>query len=272
MREFFMSFTHMFASVWRNRQLVRMLARRDVQGRYRGSILGLAWTFLNPAILLCTYTFIFSVIFKAKWGDQASTTSEFAMIIFSGIIVYNLFAECIGRAPGLMIANANYVKKVVFPLEILPVVNIITALFHAAIGFAAWVLFHFIFLGPPSPTLFLFPVIMVPLLFYIAGFSWILSSLGVYFRDIMQIITLVLTVLMFLSPVFYPLSAVPEKLRPILLFNPLTVILEQMRCVLFGHPLAQWTPFMISGGIALCVAAFGFWFFQKTRRGFADVL
>lgn len=262
----------MFACVWNNRRLITTLAKRDVQSRYRGSIAGLAWTCINPIILLCTYTFIFSVVFQAKWDTQVSSQSEFAVIIFSGLIVYNMFAECLARAPSLLVVNVNYVKKVVFPFEILPIVTLAAALFHAAMSFGVWFLFYGLFIGLPHASVVLLPLVLVPLLFYIAGLSWFLASLGVFVRDIVQIVTLVLTVLMFVSPVFYPVSAVPENFRFLLLCNPLAGILEQTRNVLFDQAPLDWTRLLVSSLVALSVAVLGFIWFQKTRKGFADVL
>lgn len=272
MRQFYIYVRDMFLSVWTNWRLIKMLAKRDVQSRYRGSIAGLAWAFINPIILILTYTFIFSVIFQAKWNAPISSKPEFAMIIFSGMIIYNIFAECIGRAPILIIMNVNYIKKVVFPFEILPIVSIAASLFHAGVSFLVWLFFYGIFLGIPHGSIFLLPLVIIPLLLYTAGFSWFLASLGVFLRDIMQIITLLLTVLMFLSPVFYPLSAVPENLRFLLMLNPLSGILEQARNVLFNQAPFDWVWLFISSLVAMLVSVFGFMWFQKTRKGFADVI
>jgi ABC-type polysaccharide/polyol phosphate export systems, permease component len=272
MHRIFIYFRDMFLAVWINRRLIKTLAKRDIQSRYRGSIVGLTWAFLNPIILLCTYTFIFSVVFQAKWNSQVSSKSEFAMVIFSGMIIYNMFAECIGRAPMLILTNANYVKKVIFPFEILPIVNIVAALFHAFISFMIWIFFYFIFIGIPHVSVLLIFLIAIPLLLYTAGFSWLLASLGVFLRDIIQIVTLILTVLMFVSPVFYPLSAVPENFRSLMLFNPLAGILEQARNVLFDQAPLDWSWLLISGLVSLFIAMLGFMWFQKTRRGFADVI
>jgi lipopolysaccharide transport system permease protein len=272
MPSFFKYPKEMLLSILKNRRLILTMSKRDVQSRYRGSVIGLAWTFITPIILLCTYTFIFSVVFQAKWNTQISSKSEFAMIIFSGMIIYNMFAECLSRAPSLIISNANYVKKVVFPLEILPIVNIVASAFHAGISFVVWVIFYVIFIGIPHLSVFLVFLTLIPLLLYTAGFSWFLASLGVFLRDIMQIVTLILTVLMFVSPVFYPLSAIPKNIRSFMVLNPLAEILEQSRNVLFDQVPLDWTWLLVSSAVSLAVSILGFMWFQKTRRGFADVI
>lgn len=262
----------MLSSVWRHRRLIATLAKRDVQSRYRGSVMGLAWMFLNPIILLCTYTFVFSVVFKAKWNTEITSKTEFAMIIFSGMIAYNLFAECLLAAPMLIVGNANYVKKVVFPLEILSVVSIVVALFHAMVSLGVWLAFYILFVGRPHASCLLAPLAAVPLLLYTAGFSWLLASLGVYLRDIAQVVGLALTALMFLSPIFYPLSALPEGWRMVMSLNPLTGVIEQMRNLLLGQGPLDLMWFVLSCLGGLVVAVLGFAWFQKTRKGFADVI
>ena len=262
----------MLSSIWCHRCLLGTLARRDVQSRYRGSIMGLAWMVINPVILICTYTFVFSVVFKAKWNTEISSKTEFAMIIFSGMIVYNVFAECLFAAPRLIISNANYVKKVVFPLEILPVVSILVALFHATVSLGVWMLFYALFLGTPRASCLFMPLVAVPLVLYTAGISWLLASLGVYLRDIPQVVSLALTALMFLSPIFYPLSAIPEGWRLVMSLNPLTGIIEQTRNILFGQAPLDLGWFVLSSLVGLAIAVLGFAWFQKTRKGFADVI
>ena len=262
----------MFSNAWINRQLIVSLAARDIQSRYRGSFAGLGWAIINPIILLGSYTFIFSVIFHAKWNEGLYSKSEFSLVIFSGMIIYNIFAECIGRSPTLIVSNANYVKKVIFPLDILPIVFLISSLFHGLIGFIVWIVFYFVFIGFPHYTIVFSFFTIIPLLFYILGLSWLISSLGVFFRDIIQVVNLLLTVLMFLSPVFYPLSAIPDKIRFLAYFNPLVEILEQTRNVLFDLAPVDWQWLLLSILTSILCALFGFVWFQKTRKGFADVI
>ncbi|MGB3918248.1 ABC transporter permease [Thiothrix litoralis] len=265
--------SEMLHSFWKNRRLIWTLAKREVIGRYRGSVMGIAWSFFNPVFMLIVYTFVFSVVFKARWGVETDGgQASFAVILFAGMIVHGVFAECVNRAPTLVLANANYVKKVVFPLEILPWVGVIAALFHAAISVlvllaAELMLMHYI----PWTIVFL-PVVLFPFIIAVMGISWFLASTGVFLRDVSQLTGLVTTVLLFMSPVFYPLSALPEKYQAILLLNPLTFIIEQVRqVVVWGH-MPAWGGLFVYTIIACFVAWLGFSWFQKTRKGFADVI
>lgn len=249
------------------------MTKREVVGRYKGSIMGLAWSFLNPVFLLAVYTFVFSVVFKARWGvggDESKT--QFAVVLFVGMIVHGLFAEVLNRAPGLVLSNVNYVKKVVFPLEILPVVSMGAALFHSMVSLGVLLLAFTIFNGYLHWTVVFAPVVLLPLIIISLGLAWMLASLGVYLRDVGQTIGLITTVMMFLAPVFYPITALPEEFRPWLLANPLTFIIEQAREVLIWGRLPDWSGLGIYTLAALVAAWAGFAWFQKTRKGFADVL
>jgi len=265
------NFLQMFSSLWRHRDLVWVMTRREVVGRYRGSFLGLLWSFFNPLLLLAVYTFVFSVVFEARWGVAVAGRGQFAVILFAGLIVHGLFSEAIARAPALVPANVNFVKKVVFPLEILPWVSMGATLFHGLMSLL--VLFIFILLGGGLHwTFMLIPVVLLPLVLFAMGLSWLLASLGVFIRDIGQAMGLVTTLLLFLCPIFYPLSAIPEKFRPLVYLNPLTFPVEQARAVLvFGEP-PSWIGLGVYLAAGLGVAWMGFWWFQKTRKGFADVL
>ena len=272
MQTFSIAPQEMVASLWRNRSLITASVKREVLGRYRGSFMGLFWSFFNPLLMLAVYTFVFSVVFKARWNAESASKTEFALVLFAGLIVFNIFADCINRAPGLILSNVNYVKKVVFPLEILPWVTLGGSLFHGGISLGVWLVAYMVLFGLPHATIVLLPLILVPFLLFVCGLSWALASLGVYLRDVSQIVGIITTVLMFLSPIFYPVSALPEKYRHILFLNPLTFIIEQARDVLYWGKM----PDFPSLGLYLLAAAFiawlGFAFFQKTRKGFADVL
>lgn len=254
------------------RVLILALVRREVVGRYRGSIVGLLWSFFNPLLMLALYTFIFSVVFKARWAGGSDSKTEFALVLFSGLMVFNLFSECINRAPGLILGNVNYVKKVVFPLEILPIVAIGSAAFHMLISFLVWLLFYLIFFGVPPLTIVFLPLVILPLVLMTLGLSWILASLGVYLRDVSQIIGVVTTILMFLSPIFYSVANLPEKYRPFLKMNPLTLTVEQARDVMIWGKTLDWVALLSYMLVSSLIACLGFVWFQKTRKGFADVL
>lgn len=259
-------------NLWQYRQLILSLVRREVVGRYRGSFLGILWSFFNPVFMLAVYTFVFSVIFKARWSVGSESKAEFALVLFAGLLIFNLLAECINRAPTLIQANSNYVKKVVFPLEILPLVVFGAAFFHAIISFLAWLIFSFFVFGLPPVTLLLFPVVLIPLIFLILGLSWFLASLGVFLRDIAQVVGLITTTLMFLTPIFYPIAAIPGKYRPLIYSNPLTFIIEQARNLLIFGIFPDWLPLGLLTVLTFIFSWFGFAWFQKTRKGFADVL
>ena len=272
MQIFSISPKEMAGSLLRNRSLIYAMTKREVIGRYRGSFLGILWSFFNPVFMLTVYTFVFSVIFKARWSAGSDSKTEFALILFAGLIVFNLFAECTNKAPGLILSNVNYVKKVVFPLEILPWVNLGAVLFHFLISLGVWLIAYLAFFGLPHITVLLLPLVMLPLFLFTMGLTWGLASLGVYLRDATQFIGLVTTVLMFLSPIFYPITAVPEKYRQLVLLNPLAATVEQARDVLFWGRYPDWTIFGAYLLGAALIAWLGFAWFQKTRKGFADVL
>lgn len=249
------------------------LAWRETIGRYKGSMFGLLWSLLIPLMMLGIYTFVFSEIFKSRWGGQASTSkSSFAVTLFAGLIIFNMFSECISRAPAIILANQNFVKKVVFPLEILPCVTVLSALFHALVSMAVLLTFELIGLGRIPATALLSPLILIPFVLFVLGLTWWLSATGVYLRDIGQTIGIFITGLMFVSPIFFPLSSFPARWRILALLNPLTYPIEQMRgLVVLGEPLAWhlWAPYTV---FSIVFAWLGFAWFQKTRKGFADVL
>lgn len=255
-----------------NWRLVKSLAKRDLAARYRGSAFGFIWAFMTPVLMLAVYTFVFSVVFKARWGIGSDSKTEFALMLFIGLIVFNIFAECVNQAPNLIITNSNYVKKVVFPLEILPWVNICVSIVNAAISLSVWLVAYFVFFGIPAPTAFLVPVVILPFLLFIMGLSWLFASLGVFVRDVAQVVGIVVTVTMFMSPIFYPLTALPEDYRVIAALNPVAIVVEQMRQVLFwGQPM-DWGMYLFGLAGGALIAWLGFAWFQMTRKGFADVL
>lgn len=256
-----------------NGYLIWQLTKREVIGRYKGSFLGLAWSFLNPLLMLVVYTFVFAVVFKARWGTSASESkAEFALSLFCGLIAFNLFAENATRAPGLILANANYVKKVVFPLEILPLSILGASLAHCLIGIVILLAGVALFQEYLPWTIVFLPFVMMPLLFLAVGLSWFFASLGVFLRDLQHLTPVAVQLLMFLSPVFYPITALPEPYRKWMLLNPLSVILENFRRVLIWNlpPDWHWLAFQT---IAMAIFAWlGYAWFQKTRKAFADVI
>ena len=272
MAHFSISPVEMVGSLWRNRGLVSLLIAREIAGRYRGSFLGLVWSFFHPLLMLAVYTFVFSVVFRARWGGAEESRFEFALVLFAGLMVYSLFAECLNRAPSLILNNINYVKRVVFPLEVLPWVAMGASLFHMAISFFVWFLAYTTLFGVPPLTVFLFPVVLIPLILLTLGLSWLLASLGVYLRDVTQVVGVLTSVLMFLTPIFYPLTSLPPEFQYWLSYNPLTPLVGLVRDALMWGRAPDWQSFGFFTLGALAAAWLGFAWFQKTRKGFADVL
>lgn len=256
-----------------NVQLAAQMVRREVVGRYRGSIMGMAWSFFNPVLMLGIYTFVFTIVFRAKWGvDVSGGRANFAILMFAGLIVYGMFAECVNRAPALILSNVNYVKKIVFPLEVLPWVAFGSALFHSLISTVVLLLvqllvFHFV-----PWTVIIFPLILLPLAFITIGISWLLASLGVYLRDVSHVILVLTSVLMYVSPIFYPIGAVPQKYRAIIRLNPLSYLIEGARDTLIYGKIPDFSSWALMMMVGLLAFYAGFVWFQKTRKGFADVL
>jgi lipopolysaccharide transport system permease protein len=272
MQSFSSSPIEMVRSFWRNRGLIWGLTKREVLGRYRGSVLGILWSFFNPLLLLAVYTFVFSTVFQARWAGGSDSKTEFALLLFAGMLVFGVFGECVNRAPVLVLSNPNYVKKVVFPLEILPIVSLGAALFHLLVSLLVWVLFYLVVFGVPKSGILMLPIALFPFAIFVLGLSWFLAALGVYLRDVGQFVGVVVMALMFLSPIFYPLSALPEGYREVVALSPITAAVDQARDLMFwGKPLAwgSWTVYLI---ISLFIGWLGFAWFQQTRRGFADVM
>lgn len=263
----------MFSSFWHHRHLIWQMTLREVAARYRGSLIGLAWSFINPLLMLAVYTFVFAVVFKARLGTSGQESRiEFAINLFAGLIVFGFFSDIVNHAPKQIVTNTNYVKKVVFPLEILSWVSLGSGLFRSLISLVVLLLAELIVHRSLPWTIVLFPVVLLPLVFASLGVAWFLSALGVYIRDIGQITTVFTTMLMFLSAIFYPLSALPKRIQPWVRLNPILVIIAESRKVLLSGNLPDWYWLSIALLMGLLIAFAGFWWFQKTRRGFADVL
>jgi lipopolysaccharide transport system permease protein len=264
----------MARNLWRHRELLARLTAQDVTQRYRGSYLGTLWSVITPFVTLAAYAFVFSVVFRVRWGpaDGASRPGEFALVLFAGLIPFHVLAEVMSRAPSVVLAVPNYVKKVVFPLEILPVVTVGSAVVHSLISVGILLVAGWAFLGAVPVTVALLPLAYLPLVLLSLGLGWFLGALGVYVRDVGQAVGVVIQVLLFVSPIFYPTTAVPEAFRPALYANPLTSIVgEFRRTLLWGGPL-DWAPW---GGLLLLTAAvalLGYAWFMQTKKGFADVM
>jgi lipopolysaccharide transport system permease protein len=262
----------MFDGLIRHRGLLWDLVRRDFIGRYKGSMLGVAWSLFNPLLMLAIYTIVFSVAFKARWGIAGESKVSFAIVLFAGIIIHNFFAECLNRAPGLITGNAVYVKKVVFPREMLSWMTLFSALLHLLVSFVVLLLFCIAAGIEVHAGVLLAPLVLVPLILMTLGLSWIFASLGVYLRDLSQVVGVVTTIALFLAPVFYPADALPEDYRWLLAWNPISLPVVQLRDVMLWNRPLDWELWTINVAAGVVICCVGYWWFQKSRRGFADVV
>ena len=257
---------------WLNRHLIWQLVQRDFLARYRGSLFGIAWSFVTPILLLLIYSFVFGVVFKARWGAQGQDDVGFVATFYTGMVVHSIFADALNRAPSLIVGNPSFVKRIVFPLEILPIVLVTAALITGAIGIVILLAFNMASHQTFALTALFLPIVLAPYLLMILAIVLFVSAVGVYFRDLGQFIGLVVTATLFMTPIFYPISAVPASFRPVMYLNPLTFIVEQARAViLYGH-LPNWSGLALYAVSAVAALSLALLWFQKTRKGFADVL
>ncbi|WP_233411906.1 ABC transporter permease [Paraburkholderia kururiensis] len=263
--------SNVLLDLFTHRQLLLQLVRRDIAGRYRGSLFGTVWAFFNPLLMLSLYTVVFGIFLHARWSG-ASNSLQFSVVLFAGLVVFNFFSECLTRAPMLIGGHVNYVKKVAFPLELLPWMTVGTSLFHAGISLVVWTIFSAFVYGTVHWTLIFVPLIFVPLIFMAAGVSWIISSLGVYVRDIGQVIGVLTSVIMFLCPIFYAIESLPKPFQALLLINPLTLIIQQARRVMIDGAMPDFGTLAMYTAASMAFAWLSLAWFQRARDGFADVL
>jgi lipopolysaccharide transport system permease protein len=260
-------------SLWKNRELLWRLTEREILGRYRGSALGIGWSFITPLCMLAVYTFVFSQVFKARWGGiEQSGPISFAINLFAGLIVFNLFSECASRAATLITSNPNYVKKVVFPLEVLGAVAVGSAAFHAIVSLTILLTVQLLYYHMLSASVLWLPLAWLPLILGSLACTWIASAAGVFLRDIGQVIGLGLNMLMFLSPVFFPISSLPTQWRPYLSWNPIAQVIEQTRLVLLNNSPPSYRYLLIGTIVTTLACELSFRAFQKSKRAFSDVL
>ena len=261
------------SSLLHHRELWWRLSEREIAGRYRGSVLGWGWSLLTPLLMLGVYTFVFSTVFKARWGDLEQAGSlGFAINLFAGLISFNIFAECASQAPTLILGHVNYVKKVIFPLEILSAVSVSAALFHACTSTVILLVFELIAIQQLPLTVLWLPLVWLPYVLGCLAMSWCISALGVFLRDLGQVIGVMVSMLMFMSAVFYPLSALPAPLQTLLSLNPLVLVIEQSRRILVQGSAPNMAYLLLGSGLMLALCELSFRLFKKAQRGFADVL
>ena len=259
-------------TMWRHRALIFRLGRRDIEALYRGTWLGLCWLVIQPLLLLAVYTFVFTVIFKPKVASATDGAATPALTIFTGLILFNIFAEALNRAPRLLHSNRVYVSQVIFPIEILPVVALGTALFQGLLSFMLLLGAFLIFDGWPPLTLISIPLVVLPLLLLTLGFCWFLASLGVFVRDVAPFVGVTLRVLLFLCPIFYPLEAVPGLLRQVIMANPVATAVCLSRGAIFAGVWPNPWHLGIYWCASILVCWAGYAWFMKTRKAFGDVL
>ena len=255
------------------RELLWRLTERSIASRYKGSVLGFGWSLMQPVVMLSVYTFVFSTIFKSRWaGMEDAGSLGYAINLFAGLIVFNLFADCVGPSPSLVVSNKNYVTKVIFPLELLGASVLASALFQALTSIIILILFEILAFHSVPFTLLLLPLVWLPLLCGCLALCWLLSSLGVYLRDLDQLVPLFLSIAMFLSAIFYPIDSLPENIQSLMYINPLAIVVEQTRLVAVAgmYPNLFYIVFGSLFGLVFCEISFKL--FQRSRRGFADVL
>ena len=258
--------------IGRNRVLLKQLIIRNIEARYKGSVLGIIWSFIQPLLMLCVYTFVFSVVFTMRLGVEIEYRGAFAIIMLCGMSIYNIFSESVSICCGIIPGNPNYVKKVIFPLEILPLAQVIASFILGMSWFILLFIGVCIVFGRVSLTMLFLPITLLPLLFLTYGLCMLVASLGVYVRDIQYLVGVVLQILFFITPIFYPITAVPEEYRGILQINPLTTIVEETRKIFLMEQLPDWNLLAISFIVSLIIMRFGIVWFIKTKKGFADVL
>ncbi|WP_079522856.1 MULTISPECIES: ABC transporter permease [Luteibacter] len=261
-----------FSALLWHRSLVWELSKRDVLGRYRGASFGLLWALISPFLVLGVYTFAFGFVMKNKWPQVEGGQTHFSIILFVALIVHGLFSECLTRSPSLVVSQPNFVKKVIFPLQILPWPMLLSALFHAFMNLMVFMLLRLFMEGTIAWTIIFFPVVILPLAMLSLGVAWALAALGVYLRDIGQITGVMSTALLFMSSAMIPLSSVPASYRGWFELNPLTFIIDQAREVCLWQHMPDWQGLGIYAVIALAVMYAGYGWFASTQRGFADVL
>ncbi|WP_028770279.1 ABC transporter permease [Silanimonas lenta] len=253
--------------------LFRALALRDIRKRYTETLLGASWGLLVPLVMLAIYTIIFSEIFKAKWGGlEVAAKTDYAVILFVGLIIYGIFAESVARAPSLIVSQPNLVTKVVFPLRLLPMVAVSTSLYSALVSLVPLLVFlAFSSFGLHLEAL-LAPLLLIPTIAFVLGFTFLFASLGVFLRDVDQFAALFARVMQYLTPVLYPSEIFPEPIRSVMRASPLAVQVEQLRDLIVFGKLPDWSDFGVSAVISFLVFLAGYWWFQRTRRAFADVI
>ena len=263
---------YILTSLVKHRFVIGQLSRRAILGRYRGTVLGLFWSLFTPLVMLGVYTFVFGKVLEVRWPDQGGGNLEFAAILFSGMIIHGILAECLTQASTLIASNPQYVKKVVFPLEALPWVTVISAFFQGLISTGVLVAYVWIVNEKLTWHVILFPLPLFSLTLVCIGIGWLIAATAVFLKDIAQLTGILSTILFFMAPILYPKTALPEGFQNILYLNPITFVIEQFRSVVLWGEMPDWSGLGIYTAVALIFCWGSLVWFQRSRRGFADVL
>ncbi len=266
------SMSQLLPRVLQYRSLLAELTKREILGRYRGAAIGLLWSLISPFLMLMVYTLAFGYILKSRWPGTSGSTTDFALILFTGLIIHGFFAECLTRAPNLVLSNPSYVKRVVFPLELLACSTMLTALFHLGMNALVLILLKWVWHGELFWHTLLLPVVIAPLAILAVAVGWFLSALGVYLRDIGQIVGVLAAAMLFLSSAIVPVDSLPESYRWVFYANPLTMIIDQAREVVIWGRMPDWSALGLYTACVTVLAALALAVFRRMRGGFGDVL
>jgi lipopolysaccharide transport system permease protein len=251
---------------------VRRISEREVRTRVAGTVLGFLHYIITPIFFLSIYTFVFGAVFVTRWSGESDGFGGYALRLYAGLIVFQFFAEVLNRSSGLILENPSYVKKIVFPLELLVPAAIGTALFASAISYVVFGIGFVVMHGLPPLSILSLALLWPPFVLSVAGISWALAALGVFLRDLSQFVSTLVPSLMFVSPIFYPLSMVPDVIRPILYLNPITYYVEAMRGAIFAGVWPSLTSLALAYASSIVLASAGLWVFVRLRKAFADVM
>ena len=265
------AFVWPLATIWRNRSLIRTLVRRDILSRYSGSFGGAFWTVLNPLLLMLTYFFVFGLVLKSRIPGDPSPAG-FALYLLCGMLPWLAFSEAAGRAPGILLEHRNFIRKLLFPVEILPVNLAVTGLVTEFFGLALFVAAVFLTRGHLPVTALYIPLIAIPQFLFTAGVCWFLAALGAFMRDLAQINGFLLTVWFFVTPICYPEQSMPTVARAWMEKNPFYILVHAYRAVLLDGVAPDWTPIIWLTAISGLIFIAGHAWFYKLRRSFADLL
>ena len=262
----------LLSSTRTNHFVLSQLTKTEILTRYRGSVLGLAWSVLNPLFMLVVYSLVFDFLLKVRWAVKTPEETPYALALFAGILVHAFFSDCLVQSTTAISKNANFVKKIVFPLEVLPIVTVTSAVFNLFLSIVIFLIAIVFFGNTLHFSLLLIPIVLLPFIIFVLGMSYMLAAVGVYIKDVSQVAGMLSMMFLFLSPVLYPLSILPAKIQAIAMLNPLSFIIEQLRAVALNGNMLDWQGYLIYLMVSLLFLSLGYAIFQRTRKGFADVI